>query len=124
MNKKNVFIIGSCSSEEYDNGVAAVHSILSNSVEVVKKWDIDYVIPNPTIPLPYLIEQCYDSIDRCDVLVCVKKMDGSIGNDTLYELLYAKRKGRQVIFVGADDSTNVAFIVDVSFLLLALTEKK
>lgn len=59
---------------------------------------VQYVRPRPKEPIVSLIEDAFDMIDWAEIVIPIPKKDGSFGEGTLYEMAYAKRKGKIILY--------------------------
>lgn len=82
MDRPRVFVIGSVSHMERINRVVSKYEEMGYFVESVRK--------QPDKPLMALIENAFRHISYADLVVAVRKPDGSLGNGTLYELAFAQ----------------------------------
>ena len=70
----------------------------ANRIEDVARYyikcgyhEVRYVHSQPNKSLEDLINEAYNNIQWADEVIVVRKEDGSLGNGTLYEYVYAKR---------------------------------
>lgn len=90
-----------------NNGYQTLYVIGSlsraNDIKTYARWralvtgdQVKYVKPQPDKPIEELISQCFDNIEKADVIEVFRKKDGTIGTGTLYEMQYAYRIGKTV----------------------------
>lgn len=90
-----VFIIGSLSCADRIRSVAEYFSKeLGDEVEYVKK--------QPEKTFETLVEEVFTSISKADRIVAIRKDNGSFGEETIYELMFAKFLGKQVTKLGGE----------------------
>ena len=83
-----IFVIGS---------LVNVHLIK----RIAEKWcaagsDVDYVKPELGITFAQCVQQAFDKIKKSDIVVVVPKHDGSLGEGTIYEMIFAEEMGKQL----------------------------
>lgn len=88
MNVTNVFIIGSMSVVDDIEKVAEKYSALGVNVKYAKK--------QPDKNLEDLIEDALKCISEADMIVAVPKPDGTFGEGTTYEMMFAIHLGKTV----------------------------
>ena len=87
-----IFVIGSIKQKDQ----------IKTTAENLKKLcgcDVAYVCDNPFKSFECLVNDAFDRIEKADQIVVVRKPDGSIGDGTTYEVAYARRLKKPVIFV-------------------------
>lgn len=65
-------------------------------------YDVDHVRKREGETLFTLIQDAYRKIDESDMVVVVRKADGSIGEGTQYEMHMAIRLGKSVYICGSE----------------------
>lgn len=89
------YIVGSCNQESY--------ALIQDAIEIVsmilpKETIIQHVLPaNEPNNLPDLIMEHFKNINQSDLVVAVKKRDGSMGIGITYECCYAVKMGKIVL---------------------------
>ena len=85
---ENVFVIGSLSQ-------------WSEIKEIAIKYEhVKYVHPQPpSKPFSQIVSEVFDNIDEADVIIALRKPDGSIGQGVIYEIEYAKRLNKKILYV-------------------------
>lgn len=85
---ENVFVIGSLSQ-------------WSEIKEIAIKYEhVKYVHPQPpSKPFAQIVSEVFDNIDEADVIIALRKPDGSIGQGITYEIEYAKRLNKKILYV-------------------------
>lgn len=84
----NIFVIGSLSREDFIRKVAKHYELSGHNVM--------YVTKQPHKRLSDLIREAYMKISYADLIIAVKKEDGSLGTGTLYEIEFAKFLGKKI----------------------------
>ena len=84
-----VFVIGSVSQEDIIKNVASDY--LSSECEV------RYVSRQPSVDRETLIWKAFTNIMWADLVVAVSKPDGSFGDGTKYEMIFAMFNAKTVI---------------------------
>ncbi len=87
----NIYVIGSLSRDEKIKEIAEDYASFGHHVDYVKK--------QPETPFSKLVEDCFDKIEKADLVLVVPRDDGSIGKGTTYEIVFARRVGTDVIFL-------------------------
>lgn len=95
-----ICILGSLNESLEDIEMVANAFVKNNIFE--EYVDVDCRIPskvskNSGIGLRSIISNWYKIIDGADIVIAVKKRDGSIGDGTEYMLSYAKHVGKNII---------------------------
>lgn len=81
MNVKNIVIIGSLSQAEDIDKLEQKYKLQSNNVwQPVKQLDK---------PFELIVKECYEKIAAADEVIAVRKRDGTFGEGTTYELIFA-----------------------------------
>lgn len=88
--KKRIFIIGSLSQADK---IAETAAYYAGDI-----YDVRYVRKEPEKTFEELVTQAFDNIEWADIVMVVCKDDGVIGNGTTYEVEYAKRLKKQIIY--------------------------
>lgn len=88
---KKIYVIGSLSKDKRIREVAEMIKINGN-------FDVEYVHRQPTKAKELLIRECFSNIETADVVVAVEKTRNIFGDGTMYELEYARRCGKKIIF--------------------------
>ena len=88
---KNVYVIGSLSKGERIQEVAEM-------IKINGDFDVRYVRRQPTKTKELLIRECFSKIEKADVIVAVEKARSIFGDGTMYELEYARRCGKKIVF--------------------------
>ena len=89
--RKKIYIIGSISN--YKEITKAAYEYYDKA-----DYDINYVFPQPNRSLKELIIECFEKIREADIIVVVKKDNGSIGDGTTYEVVYAETLGKDIVY--------------------------
>lgn len=87
----NIYVIGSLSRDEKIKEIAEDYASFGHHVDYVKK--------QPETPFSKLVEDCFDKIEKADLVLVAPRDDGSIGKGTTYEIVFARRVGTDVIFL-------------------------
>lgn len=84
----NVFVIGSLTQS-------------TQIKEIAKKYEhVKYAHPQPpSKPFSQIVSEVFDNIDEADVIIALRKPDGSIGQGVTYEIEYAKRLNKKILYV-------------------------
>lgn len=83
----NVFVIGSLTQS-------------TQIKEIAKKYiHAKYVHSQPSKSFKQLVSEAFDNIEEADVIIALRKPDGSIGQGVTYEIEYAKRLNKKIIYV-------------------------
>ena len=85
----NIYVIGSLSRSKRIKEIAEQYMSLGHHVDYVKK--------QPETPFRKLVEDCFDKIEKADQVIVIPRDDGSIGEGTTYEIVFAKRVGTSVV---------------------------
>lgn len=98
-----LYVIGSVKQE---------HDIreIANYFKNKEGFDVKYVKAEPDESLTDLILDCFDIISKSEIIVAVKKPDGSYGTGTTYEICFANFIGKEVIEMSIDDLNNPEWI--------------
>ena len=89
---EKVFIIGSMQQEEKIKYVA-------ENIEKLQYAEVKYVKPQPSKPFLKIVSEVFDNIEESDTIIVVKKPDGSVGYGVTYEVEYARRLRKKIIFM-------------------------
>ena len=84
MNEQKTFIIGSISQEEQIKKLADKFNTTM------------YVKHQPNKSFKQLVSEAFTNIEEADLIIAVKKPDGTFGEGTTYELEYARRLGKRI----------------------------
>ena len=84
----NIYVIGSLTCDKKIKEIAEHYISLGHRVDYVKK--------QLETPFRKLVEDCFDKIEKADLVIVIPKDDGSIGEGTTYEIVFAKRVGTSV----------------------------
>lgn len=77
---------------------------LAKRLEAPGDADVEYAKPEDK-DFKDVVSGIFDKIDNCDIIFALKKPDGSIEKGLVYELEYAKRLKKMVVYVSADSET-------------------
>lgn len=77
-----IFIIGSLSCEDRIKTAADFFFQLG--------YDVEYVKRQPEKTFEILVEETFNSIFTADIIIAVTKEDGTFGQGTTYEIMFAK----------------------------------
>ena len=84
MNEQKIFIVGSISQEEQIKKLADKFNTTM------------YVKHQPNKSFKQLVSEAFTNIEEADLIIAVKKPDGTFGEGTTYELEYARRLGKRI----------------------------
>lgn len=87
---KRVYVIGSLTKEKeiYDTAMF---------IKLNGDFDVHYVKKRPGSQ-KILIEECFDEIEKADVVIAMEKSNFVFGNGTMYEIEYARRCKKIVLY--------------------------
>lgn len=89
-----VFVIGSLKQcdriKEYADAIPKVYKSVI---------EVNYVKRQPDKTFEELVSECFDMIEKADTIFVVMKKDLSIGKGVTYEIEYAKRLNKEIIYV-------------------------
>lgn len=85
----NIYIIGSltCCDKIYE-----MYNVYS------KRYNTRYVYELNNKMLENAIKKCYDNIEWCDIVIAVSKDNKLYGDGVKYELEYARRLNKNIIY--------------------------
>lgn len=87
---KKVYIIGSLTRAKEIEETAMF-------IQTKGNFDVQYVKKRPG-NLSALIAECFDEIEKTDIVIAMEKSSLIFGNGTLYEIEYAKRCEKPVLY--------------------------
>lgn len=90
--KKRIFVIGSLSQADE---IAKTAAYYAGDI-----YEVRYVRKEPEKTFEELVTQAFDNIEWADIVMVVCKPDGTIGKGTTYEVEYATRLRKQIIYKG------------------------
>ena len=92
----NIYVIGSLGRDEKIKETANYYKSLGNNVQYVKK--------QPHLSCRKLVEECFNKIEKADLVVVIPKCDGSIGIGVTYEIVFANRVGTKVTILNEQEN--------------------
>ena len=91
---EKVYVIGSLNQcdeiKEYANAIPKVFKSVK---------EVNYVKKEINKTFEQLVSECFDMIEKSDTIFVVMKKDLSIGKGVTYEVEYAKRLNKEIIYV-------------------------
>lgn len=94
---KALFASGQLEARKFRRWSATVLQKLRNQVGL-EQYEV-MRMTEPETPFSKLVEDCFDKIEKADLVLVVPRDDGSIGKGTTYEIVFARRVGTDVIFL-------------------------
>ena len=88
----NIYIIGSLSQQEK---IEKIGKCLINNIA----GSVRYVKKESDLSFNECISQCYNNIEWANVIIVIKKEDGTIGDGVSYEMEYARRLNKKIIIM-------------------------
>lgn len=88
----NIYIIGSLSQQDK---IEKIGKCLMNNIY----GSVRYVKKESDLSFNECISQCFDNIEWTDVVIVVKKEDGTIGDGVCYEMEYARRLNKEIVVI-------------------------
>lgn len=85
---KRIYIIGSMSQ------IAEIETVANRPL----KEEYDVRVPQPiTTCLKESIYECLDNIQRCDQILVIRKLDGTIGESVTHEVCFAEYLHKEIM---------------------------
>lgn len=88
----NIYIIGSLSQQDK---IEKIGKCLMNNIY----GSVRYVKKESDLSFNECISQCFDNVEWTDVVIVVKKEDGTIGDGVCYEMEYARRLNKEILVI-------------------------
>lgn len=89
-----IYVIGSMTnSKEIEFAARALNTVKGNYVKYAKP------IHEDIIDMKSAIHEAFDNIEWCDSLYVVKKLNGELGEGTIYEIEYARRLRKEIFYL-------------------------
>lgn len=89
LERKTAYIIGSLSQADE----------IEKFAKSLENLNVIYVRLEPQKTFKQCVSECFDNIDKADIIYVITKPDGSIGQGVTYELEYANRLGKEIKMV-------------------------
>lgn len=90
--RDNIYIIGSLSQQDK---IEKIGKCLMNNIY----GSVRYVKKESDLSFNECISQCFDNVEWTDVVIVVKKEDGTIGDGVCYEMEYARRLNKEILVI-------------------------
>lgn len=89
---KRIYIIGAIAYMKLINKV--VELFMAGEYE-----EVTYVYPDDTKSFEELVEQSFKHIKDADLIIAVKKPDGTFGEGAIYEIVFAKQLNKDIMYI-------------------------
>lgn len=92
LSKIKVFVIGSCSQIDEINKVASIFSNLGIEIDTPEVGTGHF--------FEYMVKRAISKIKEADFIIAVPKKDGTFGDGSTYEMLFAEDIGKPIFIYG------------------------
>lgn len=87
-----IYVIGSLSQEREI-------MLIANALSTIKDNEVRSVKCCKELSLEECINRCYKNIDWCDTVFILRKENGTLGDGTTYEKVYAEKQSKEIIYI-------------------------